>query len=87
MRTLHAWVAGEVQGVGFRWHVRQWAQHLGIQGWVRNLPDGRVELKAQGERLEEFLRKVSQGPEGSRVTSLQDEWDDQGEPLGSFQIR
>ena len=43
MKTLHAWVSGDVQGVGFRWHVRQWAQHLGIRGWVRNLDSGSVE--------------------------------------------
>ncbi|MBS2037212.1 acylphosphatase [bacterium] len=86
MKTVQVWVSGHVQGVGFRWHVRQWAQRLGISGWVRNLPDGRVELKAQGQRLDEFLRKVAQGPQGAKVTSLQDEWTDLGEPLGSFQI-
>ncbi|MFN8608442.1 MAG: acylphosphatase [Vulcanimicrobiota bacterium] len=86
MRTVRVWVSGHVQGVGFRWHVRQWAHRLGISGWVRNLPDGRVELRAQGERLAEFLQRVAQGPQGSRVSSLQDEWEEHGQPLSSFQI-
>ncbi|MBN9417242.1 hypothetical protein ABS71_08320 [bacterium SCN 62-11] len=86
MKTVHAFVSGHVQGVSFRWHVRKWAHQLGIAGWVRNLEDGRVELQAQGERLEEFLQHVRRGPEGSRVTSVREDWPD-GPPLGTFEIR
>lgn len=55
-------VSGRVQRVGFRWFVLQTADRVGVTGWVRNLPDGRVEVLAQGppkslDRLEEKLRK------------------------------
>ena len=86
MKTVHAFVSGHVQGVGFRWHVRQWAQHLSIRGWTRNLEDGRVELQAQGQRLEEFLQQVRRGPDGSRVTSVHEDWLD-GPELSHFEIR
>ena len=86
MKTVHAFVCGHVQGVGFRCHVRHWAQRLGIVGWVRNLEDERVELQAQGERLEEFLQQVRRGPSGSRVQSVQEHWLE-GIPLGPFEIR
>jgi acylphosphatase len=44
-----AFVRGRVQGVGFRWWTRSRALELGLRGWARNLPDGRVEVLAQGE--------------------------------------
>jgi acylphosphatase len=44
-----AFVRGQVQGVGFRWWTRSRALELGLRGWARNLPDGRVEVLAQGE--------------------------------------
>lgn len=66
-------VAGRVQGVAFRHHVKLEARALDVAGWVRNLPDGRVECLAQGTvaqlgRLEEFLRR---GPPAARVDALE----------------
>lgn len=46
---LTAWVRGRVQGVGFRWWTRARALELGLAGWARNTPDGRVEVVAEGE--------------------------------------
>ena len=46
----HVFVSGKVQGVGFRWSARDYASKLGLTGWVRNLPDRRVELCFQGEQ-------------------------------------
>lgn len=71
---LHVLVRGRVQGVGFRWFVRETARDLGLAGWVRNRPDGTVEVAAEGsavtlERLRDELRK---GPPGAAVTSLDD---------------
>ena len=45
----HVWISGKVQGVCFRAYTEQEAQRLGLQGWVRNLPDGRVEGVFEGE--------------------------------------
>ena len=81
---LHAWVEGRVQGVGFRYFVRQHVAALPISGWVRNLVDGRVELVAEGRQtdLESLLKTLRQGPRGSQVTEVQVEW---GMAKGEFQ--
>ncbi|GIX06020.1 MAG: hypothetical protein KatS3mg115_0423 [Candidatus Poribacteria bacterium] len=66
-------VRGRVQGVGFRWFVRDHAHRLGVVGYVRNLPDGRsVEAHLQGEEepVQELIRRMRQGPPGSRVEEV-----------------
>ena len=62
-------VGGRVQGVGFRFFVHRTAAVEGLHGWVRNLPDGRVEIRAEGESdsLARFERQVRQGPPAARV--------------------
>lgn len=72
MRRLHAYVEGKVQGVYFRATTRDRAQELGLVGWVRNLPDGRVELVAVGERqaLDALAEFCHHGPPGARVTRV-----------------
>ena len=72
MKTIHIIVTGMVQGVGFRYFTQRQAQDLGLCGWVRNLPDGRVEAVAQGPdndvgTLTALLRT---GPTASDVTDL-----------------
>lgn len=52
MTSLQVFYEGNVQGVGFRWTVRHIAKGFDVTGWVRNLPDGRVELQAGGEESE-----------------------------------
>jgi acylphosphatase len=62
-------IAGRVQGVGFRYFTEAVAAREGILGWVRNTPDGRVEVSAEGEReaLERFERNLRHGPPAARV--------------------
>jgi acylphosphatase len=52
MISLQVFYEGSVQGIGFRWSVRHVAKGFDITGWVRNLPDGRVELQVNGEESE-----------------------------------
>ena len=58
-----------MQGVGFRYFIQASAAREGVQGWVRNLADGRVEALAEGEAeaIERFERDVRHGPPGARV--------------------
>jgi acylphosphatase len=73
MSAVRLRVRGRVQGVGFRWFVREAAQRAELAGWVRNLPDGEVEIAAAGEdaALERFVRTVRRGPPGAFVDSLE----------------
>lgn len=73
---LHAYVRGRVQGVGFRHFVMVCAQDLGLDGWVRNLWDGRVEVLAEGpkEKLENLVSRLKRGPSSSSVAEVKLEW-------------
>jgi acylphosphatase len=70
--VLHVIVHGRVQGVGFRWFVRTESRRLGLAGWVRNLPDGTVELRASGiaQFLSALEQAIQRGPEGAEVTGI-----------------
>jgi acylphosphatase len=66
-------VTGRVQGVALRYSALQAARKLGVRGWVRNLPDGRVGYHAEGaERaVASFLTWLEQGPPAARVDALE----------------
>ncbi len=80
---LFAIVHGIVQGVFFRYNTRLEAERLGITGTVRNLPDGSVEVIAEGpkERLNEFLAWLHHGPDAAIVEKVEVRWE---EATGSF---
>lgn len=65
-------VSGRVQGVGFRYYALREAQALGVAGYARNLPDGRVEVVAEAseESLAQFEERLRQGPSFASVHSL-----------------
>ncbi len=74
MPTLHVSIEGRVQGVGFRWFVRQCAKRKGISGWVMNNLNGTVEVAAKGGEadLVRFRRDLQTGPSGAQVTAVKD---------------
>lgn len=83
MSDLHVRLTGIVQGVGFRWFVRERARRLGLSGWVRNLPDGSVEVAASGDahQLDLLRGELRRGPNGARVEEIQDVSGEPDEPL------
>ena len=72
MKTIRMIVSGRVQRVAFRHHTREEAHRLGVRGYVRNLPDGSVEIVAQGsdEQVEALTAWARQGPRWARVDDL-----------------
>jgi len=82
-------ISGHVQGVGFRYFAEARAAVEGVHGWVRNLPDGRVETLVEGElesvnRVEAALRR---GPSGARIDNVVVEWVDPTGRATGFSIR
>lgn len=86
---LHARIHGLVQGVYFRDTVRQTARALGVTGWVRNLPDGSVEVTAEGPRpaLESLLNFLHAGPTHARVERVEAEWGAATGEFAAFHVR
>lgn len=77
MKQAHIFVSGFVQGVGYRWFVKNNARKLGIKGWVRNLSDRRVEAVLQGneESIKRVIHRCNKGPFLSEVKNLAVEWE------------
>ena len=74
MRVARRYViSGRVQGVGFRFFTKAAGRREGLEGWVRNLSDGRVEVVCEGDAdaIERFERVVRQGPPGARVDGVE----------------
>ncbi|MGC8773947.1 MAG: acylphosphatase [Chlorobaculum sp.] len=71
-KRIHIIVSGLVQGVGFRMFVLREASARSLSGWTRNLPDGTVEVEAQGNSglVDELIRQIRIGPSRSSVTSI-----------------
>jgi acylphosphatase len=74
VQFLHVRVSGRVQGVGFRWFVREEARRLGLSGWVMNLSTGEVEVSAggAGPSLERLRSALKVGPAGCTVERVDD---------------
>ena len=83
MAALRVRISGRVQGVGFRWFVREEARRLGLSGWVTNLPDGGVEVAAGGESssLQRLRAALAVGPSGAEVSQLEDVTEELSSPL------
>ena len=88
MHELRLRIQGRVQGVGFRYFVLVEATRLELGGCVRNLPDGAVEVIAQGDRvvLERLVDRVRQGPPGATITGLDATWAEATRRDSTFRI-
>ena len=85
----HVYVSGDVQGVFFRDSTREKAQQLGLSGWVKNLPDGRVEALFEGpsQKIREMVRWCEQGPPHARVENVESEYGEAQGDLRGFEVR
>ena len=85
----HIFVSGRVQGVLFRDGTQRRAKRLGINGWVRNLADGRVEAIFEGEKnkVEQIVNWAKKGPILAKVKDFKVEWQEYKGEFGDFEIR
>lgn len=88
-RRVHVFWSGRVQGVGFRYTAEATALELGIAGWVRNLPDGRVEAVCEGpeKKLNLLLERIASGPMKRYILQAQTRWEDATGEFQEFQVR
>ena len=84
----HVIVSGRVQGVYFRGNTKNEAKKYDVNGWVRNLPDGRVEALFEGEKeaVDKAIEFVKHGPSYAKVTDLELEWQDYTGEFKDFMI-
>lgn len=85
----HVYISGRVQGVFFRDSTRHLARQYGVAGWVRNLPDGRVEAVFEGEKdaVQRLIDWCHQGPPGARVDRVDVEWQEYTGAFTDFMVR
>jgi len=89
IKQYHLLIKGRVQGVGYRASAWEKGQQLGINGWVKNLPDGRVEMLIKGEqlKLEQMINWAEQGPRFADVSHIDISEQSATDKLSEFHIR
>ncbi len=87
-RRLQATIEGRVQGVSFRYYTARRAKELKLHGWVRNRPDGTVEVEAEGdqEALRELLNFLHRGSPSARVENVDARWAEYQGELAPFTV-
>jgi acylphosphatase len=85
----HVFVSGRVQGVFFRQHTKDEADRVGVNGWVRNLSDGRVEALFEGEKekVEEMIQICKRGPPFAKVNDINVSFEDYTGEFKNFSIK
>jgi acylphosphatase len=86
---VHLVITGRVQGVAFRAYTVDEARRAGVAGWARNLPDGAVEVEAEGERaaVEALVAFCRRGPPAARVDHVRETWGPYRGELEGFEVR
>ena len=89
MVRAHVIISGRVQGVFFRAYTRDWAKELGVKGWVRNTPDGKVEAVFEGEegRVKEIIERCRRGPPLAIVEDVKVTWEKYKGEFRDFEIK
>ena len=89
LTRFHIFVSGLVQGVFYRQSTKEKAEELGLTGWVRNLPDGRVEIVAEGEekKIKELIDWAKKGPISAEVRDLEADFEEYKNQFSEFKIR
>lgn len=82
-------ISGHVQGVGFRYFTTDLARNFGVNGWIRNLATGDVEIYVEGDKstVSGFLKELKTGPRHGRIGNFQIEWKQFEGKYDSFQVR
>ena len=81
-------VRGVVQGVGYRFFVLKQARLYNVNGFVRNMPDGTVQVVAEGTKgvLNEFIEQLRIGPVSAHVTGMEVEWSEEENRISGFRL-
>lgn len=89
MERAHVFVSGKVQGVYYRANTRETARDRGVEGWVRNLDDGRVEAVFEGEddTVEAMVEWCHKGSPRAEVENVEVEWEDATDEFDGFEVR
>ena len=87
-QQVHILFKGSVQGVGFRWAARKYAVSNNLNGWVKNMPNGRVELVAQGEKyaIIDFINDIEESMSGY-ILQKEVNWQEIQQDFNDFEIR
>jgi len=85
----HIFISGRVQGIFFRDNTRKMAEELGVYGWVKNLPDGRVEAVFEGEKekVEKMIEWSKKGSLIAKVNGIDIEWQEYKGEFENFEIK
>lgn len=88
-KRAHVYVSGRVQGVFFRASTREEARKREVTGWVKNLPDGRVEAVFEGdeEKVKKMINFCHKGSRAARVENVEVNWEEYQNEFSEFKIR
>ena len=88
LKKIHLLISGKVQGVFYRMNAKNKAEEFSLTGWVKNTPDGKVEVLAEGKEkdLKEFIKWCYNGSKGAKIDEVKVEWKDYENKFDNFKI-